>query len=198
MNFPFVLIDRHYPDLETDYVIADDRGGVEQAVEHLILCGTSKIGFVNLKSNLDALHNRFLGYKNTLEKHGILFRAEYVHELNQATYIEEMNAVFNAYQNEEESVEAIVFSTHYLAACGIREIRSRNLRVPEDYKIISYEENSTFDLIDPPVTAVKQPVAEIGSRAVEILLEKLNSEKKNPTQVVLKTGFVVRKSCGEE
>lgn len=199
MKFPFVLIDRHYPGIETDYVIADDRGGTEMAVKHLLDQNISRIGLVTLKPGLDAIKNRFLGYKNTLEKHGIDLKPEYVHELSSKmeTYTEEMKLVFDSYQNMDTQAEAIIFSTHYLAACGLREIRSRNLNVPNDYKVVSYDENSTFDLIEPPITVVTQPVKKIGEQAVEILLEKLKSDKNETTQVILDTGFIIRKSCGE-
>ncbi|GAF01558.1 type 1 periplasmic-binding domain-containing protein [Saccharicrinis fermentans] len=55
MKFPFVLFDCHYPELNTDYVIADNKGGVIHAVNHLVEQGSKKIGFVTLHSEIEVL-----------------------------------------------------------------------------------------------------------------------------------------------
>lgn len=197
MNFPFVLIDRYYPAIETDYVICDNRGGVQTAVNYLLQRNIKRIGFVSIKTELSVVKDRFLGYKEGLESNGIKYDPEVVHELDPENYMDEMKSVFDSYQKLDSPVEAILFSTHYLAASGIRQINLRNLNIPNDYKIISYDEHSTFDIVQPPVTVVTQPVLRIGDQAVEILLDKLRSKNGTTKQIVLETGFITRKSCGE-
>ena len=197
MNFPFVLVDRHYPDIETDYVIVDNRGGVSTAVNHLIKNECSSIGYVSLKPDLEAIKNRLQGYKTALEENGIDFNPDYIQELSIENYTKEMGKAIDHLTSQERPVDSIIFSTHFLAASGLRELRSRNIKVPSDIKIISFDELSAFDLVQPPITAVTQPVLDIGDHAVHILLRKLESKRPESLKVVLDTGFIVRKSCGE-
>ena len=197
MNFPFVLVDRYYPNIETDYVICDNKGGVKSAVNYLLKHNIRRIGFVTLKPQLEVMKDRLLGYKETLLANGIPYDSNLVRELDRENFMDEMPDVFRHYQNLKDPLESIIFSTHYLAVAGLRELKACNLRVPDDYKIISYDEHITFDIVEPPVTVVTQPVIKIGDHAVEILLNKLRSEDKSIKQVVLDTGFIPRKSCGE-
>lgn len=197
MKFPFVLVDRHYPNIETDYVIVDNKGGIDKAVCHLLNLDMSKIGFITLKPELDAIKNRFLGYTDALKNHGIAFNPDYVQELNVENYELEMVGAIDDLINSASPVDSIVFTTHFLTAFGLRELKARQIRVPEDIKIISYDQYSVFDLIEPAITAVTQPVLDIGDNAVDILLGKLKSRSTEKSQIILETGFITRKSCGE-
>ena len=63
--------------------------------------------------------------------------------------------------------------------------------------IISFDELGAFDLVEPPITASKQPVDEIGNLAVEILVNDIEKKDlKIEHQSILQTQFLVRKSCG--
>ena len=46
MQFPFVLIDRYYPNMDTNYVIVDNHDGIKNVTQHLINLGNKRIGFV--------------------------------------------------------------------------------------------------------------------------------------------------------
>ncbi len=197
MNFPFVLIDRHYPTINTDYVIVDNKGGVEKAVNHLVQHGMSKIGFVTLKPKLDAIKNRILGYKNGLLANDLALNPDYIQDLSIDNYEVEMEQAIANLTRCKEPVDSIVFATHFLTTFGLRALRASQIRVPDDVKIISYDQFSAFDLLEPPITVVTQPVMDMGDKAVDILLAKLQSKSTDKKQLVLDTGFIERKSCGE-
>ncbi len=192
-NFPFVLIDRHYPNIETNYVIVDNLGGTKNMTKHLLKNGRNKIGLISIKSELEALHQRRLGYEMALSENGIEVESEYIKELDLSSYQEDMTGAIN----ELHGVDAIVFTTHYLAASGLRELKLLNIEVPGKVAIISFDEMGAFDLVDPPITVNKQPVDAMGNQAVEILVNDI--EKKNlkiENKRVLRTKLLIRNSCG--
>jgi len=192
-NFPFVLIDRHYPNIETNYVIVDNLGGTKNMTKHLLKNGRNKIGLISIKSQLEALHQRRLGYELALSENGIKVESKYIKELDHSSYQDEMAEVIK----ELHGVDAIVFTTHYLAASGLRELKLLNIEVPGKVAIISFDEMGAFDLVDPPITVNQQPVDAIGNQAVEILINDI--EKKNlkiENKRVLRTKLLIRKSCG--
>ena len=195
-NFPFVLIDRHYPNIETNFVGVDNIGGISSAVEQLIGLGRKRIGFVTLKPGLEAIRERELGYRQAMEKHGLRIENGFIQELEYENIKAEMPNVIKAMVSFPSSVEGIVFATHYLTAAGLRELKKLNIRVPMDVAIISFAQMSAFDLVEPPITSVLQPVDKLGDNAVDILLKNLRKEATHNEHISLKTSLVVRKSCG--
>lgn len=196
-NFPFVLIDRHYPDIDTNYVIVDNLEGTKAMTEHLLNNGRSRIGFVTIESSLYALHQRRIGYEQALIENKYKIEPEHHKQLDAFNYQNEMSSAIKDLVGGTKKVDAIVFSTHYLAASGLRELKALNIGVPSEVAIISFDELGAFDLVDPPITASKQPVDIIGNQAVEILINEM--ERKNTKiekQMVLHTELLIRKSCG--
>ncbi|APY11567.1 hypothetical protein BWZ22_10085 [Seonamhaeicola sp. S2-3] len=196
---PFVLIDRHYPDKETDYVVVNNFKGMKIATEHILNLGRRKLGFISLNTPLDALNQRYNGFKAALNDCGIELDEKRVKTLNQGYFADEMpNAIKQLVENE--NVDSLVFGTHYLTMEGLRILKSINVKVPEEVAIVSFDETQAFDLISPPITAVIQPINDIGSLALEILLKKIENRKTtnklNYENIILDLKLEVRKSCG--
>ena len=146
---------------------------------------------------MDALLQRRLGYEKALSEGGHEIDSSTMAELDPFNYKVEMKAAIKKMLNKPNGVDAIVFTTHYLAASGLRELKSLNIQVPGDVAIISFDELGAFDLVDPPITASKQPVEDIGNFAVEILVNEIEKKKtKIENNRVLKTNLLIRKSCG--
>lgn len=196
-NYPFVLIDRHYPDIKTNYVIVDNLGGAKNITQHLLGKGRRNIGLVSIKSELDALLQRRLGYEKALTDGGIAINTGIQKELDPFEYKSEMKEAIKDMVGGSKGVDAIVFTTHYLAASGLRELKLLKVQVPEEVAIISFDELGAFDLVDPPITTSKQPVDDIGNLAVEILVNDIEKKHmKIENQSVLQTQLLIRKSCG--
>lgn len=196
-NFPFVLIDRHYPELETNYVIVDNYGGLKTVTEHLIGLGRKKIGYITIDSKLEAIRQRYLGYRGALKNAGIAFDKELVKELDPDNYEEDIAIAVAELLKFPNAVDSIVFVAHYLTSLGLRELKRKQVRVPQEVAIVSFDELTAFDLVDPPITSVIQPVKSIANLAVKILVEDIKGEQDAKVQKkVLDSELVIRKSCG--
>ncbi|GAB5553593.1 MAG: LacI family DNA-binding transcriptional regulator [Saprospiraceae bacterium] len=196
-NFPFVLIDRHYPESATNHVVVDNFEGTKILTEHLLQLGRRKIGLVSLEPGLEAIRQRRLGYEAALEDFGISSKPAWVKELNKDDYPAEMKQAIKELWSFPNAVDAIVFTTHYLTALGLRELKNFKIKVPQEVAIVSFDELSAFDLVDPPITSVTQPVVDIGKAALDILMNEItNKNSKNIKQSVLDTQLIIRKSCG--
>ncbi|KAA3636553.1 MAG: LacI family transcriptional regulator [Bacteroidetes bacterium] len=196
-SFPFVLIDRHYPEIETNYVLVDNYKGVKLATEHLYNNGRRCIGFVSLHPQLEAIRQRLRGYKETLESLGLKPEKAFIKELDKETHKTAMKKAIFELVSKPVSVDAIVFSTHYLTSMGLRELRALGKNVPKDVAIVSFDEMSAFDLVDPPITSILQPFNDIGNLAVECLFKEMkNKMVKIDHQHILEVELLIRKSCG--
>ena len=195
-KFPFVLIDRYYPDLETNFVGEDNEGGASQATRQLIKTGRKRIGFVTLKTALDVLHQRQAGYQLSMEQNGLPIEDLWIRELDYEYTESDMHMQIKSMVQAPSCVDGIVFTTHFLAASGIRALKELNVRVPEEVALVSFGQMNAFDLVDPPVTSIIQPVDELGDRAVEILLENLGGGHTKYRHIILNNRLEIRKSCG--
>lgn len=195
-RFPFVLIDRYYPELETNFVGEDNKGGAFGATEQLVKRGRKRIAFITLKTNLEVLHQRLAGYQQSMKQNSLPLKDAWIGELNYEYTDSEMQEVISSMVHDHPGIDGIVFVTHFLAASGMRALKGLNIRIPEDVAIVSFGQMDAFDLVMPPVTSVIQPVDELGDRAVEILLENLGGKISNDRKVILNNRLEIRKSCG--
>lgn len=197
-KFPFVLIDRLYPEIDTNYVVVNNFGGVQKATQHLLNLGRRKIGFVTLKPGLEAMRQRLLGYQHTLREFNIEPSDALVKELSKLDYMEEIKEAVGELVRFPNSVDSIIFSTHYLTSLGLRELRRLNIKVPHEVAIVSFDELGAFDLVDPPITSIMQPSRDLGNFAVDILIEEMQGNNRSGGSIkkMLEPTLIVRKSCG--
>ena len=195
-QFPFVLIDRYYPELETNYVGEDNEGGAFHATDQLVKMGRKRIGFVTLKTGLEVIHQRLAGYQLSMKENGLPVEKHYIQEFDYEYSESDMLEGIKSMVQAPSNIEGIVFATHFLAASGMRALKEIHVRVPEDVALVSFGQMNAFDLVDPPVTSIIQPVDELGDRAVEILLENLSGAISNHRRIILNNKLEIRKSCG--
>ena len=79
-----------------------------------------------------------------------------------------------------------------------RALKEYNLHVPEDIAVVGFDDSMFASFLEVPLTTVSLPKYDIGAKAVEILVDrienKLSPEKHQ--QVILKSKLVIRRSCG--
>jgi len=72
--------------------------------------------------------------------------------------------------------------------------RARGLRIPEDLSIIGFDDVLPAQLAMPPLTTVRQPVAELGRTAVSLLHRLINKQRVEVLRVELHTKLILRES----
>jgi LacI family transcriptional regulator len=93
---------------------------------------------------------------------------------------------------------AIFAQSDLLALGAIAELRARGLRVPEDCSVVGYDDIPVATFVDPPLTTIRQPMREVGAKAVDVLLDKIAATRSRvssrPTRTLLRAELVVRQS----
>ncbi|MEM7037658.1 MAG: LacI family DNA-binding transcriptional regulator, partial [Bacteroidota bacterium] len=198
-KFPFVLIDRFAPGLETAFVTADNYGGSVEVVEHLLGLGIERIGQLTISpSHLTSITERTRGYREALEKNGIPFDQNLVREIPYDDIKESIRKIVPDLVRPPHSVQGLFVVNNNLAIATLETIGDMGLRIPQDVAVVSFDDVEMFKFCYPPITAVAQPVEQMGSEAVEVLVDKLkNGEKaEKDDKIFLETSLVVRRSCG--
>ncbi|MFH2068194.1 MAG: GntR family transcriptional regulator [Candidatus Omnitrophota bacterium] len=195
MNYPFVLIDRYFPDIETDYMITNNKKGGYLATEYLINLGHRKIGVI-YGVNCTAIEDRFQGYLDALTKHKIAFFASLTKKIPQdEKYFKEEPSSGGVWETKEllkEKPTAIFATNDFLARNALNTIRKSGLSVPEDISLVGFD-NQEFSE-DLGLTTIAQPFYRIGQKAAQLVIEKLKGEKKIK-KLSLAPELIIRKSC---
>lgn len=190
---PMVLIGRHPYFLNVPSVDVENREGAREAVAHLIALGHRRIGVINGQLQMEAAQARRDGYKQSLLEAGIGIDAELM--------VEGFFSEADAYRAMLQLLDlrtpptAVFAASDSMAIGALHAIRNRGLRVPDDIALIGYDDLPLAAYATPPLTSVHQPIGDMGSHAVRLLVEQIKGQ--GPTAAVrLPARLVVRESCG--
>jgi LacI family transcriptional regulator len=188
-----VLFDRKFDSVFTDTVMVDNERGVYHAVELLLKNGCKKIAFVALVLDDIKKEDRITGYLNAMKDFGLspnLFPFPFTLDRN-----EYLTGIKEILENNP-SIDGVIFGTNYLGISGLEAINSLGLRIPGDLSIISFDDNDLFRIHKPSITAVAQPIEEIATTTINLLIERLQTsgKRKEPVEYVLSTKLVNRDS----
>jgi len=200
-GIPVVILDRNVENVPISSVEINNQQAVYEAIQYLIDNGHKRIGYISESLN-DTLKRRLEGYKLALSDNDIDYDPEivFINEKIQADKVghgyELMKSVLSSI---EEMPTAFFGASDILAIGAMKAIKEKNLRIPRDISIMGFDGIALSKFTEPPLTTVSQPKLEMGERAVQLLLEIIESRfsKPKPSKVILQTNLIVRDSVGE-
>ncbi|TFE29439.1 LacI family DNA-binding transcriptional regulator [Cohnella luojiensis] len=195
-RLPFCVMDQKFDNPLVSIVAADHEQGSYDAVKHLISKGCQRIGFLNGSMQYSNSWDRMSGYLRALEEAEIKFDESIVYQGNYSR-TSGKNAAEDVYRDLNE-LDAIFVGNDRMAIGLMQGLREKGCRLPEDLKIVSYDDSDAASLTEPPLTTVKVPFFEMGRLAAERLLALL-ADKENSEPIIsekLQTELKVRKSSG--
>jgi DNA-binding LacI/PurR family transcriptional regulator len=193
---PFVLVDRYFPDLDCDYVLADNDGGGYRATEHLIILGHTRIGFVHSSKGTlltTSVRDRWRGYRRALQEYGCPYDETLVYQ--QAPTPAEGEA-YSDLLSRPDRPSAVFAVNDAVAVDLMRAAQRHGLRLPEDLALVGFDNLNYAAHLSPPLTTVAQPRLDLGLRAGNLLINRIEGQGGPPRQIELPTSLVVRESCG--
>lgn len=188
---PVVLIDRHYDNSDLSYVCSDNYKGSFDAVNYLVECGHRDI--LCIRGNLQStpVKDRVKGYLDALDRALLSTRALVCGSSFSVDngYLETKLAL-----NSEVRITAIFALSNTILLGAIKAIRESRLRIPEDISIVSFDNSVYLDYLDPAITHVSQPINNMGTLTMKILMQKINKEADGNTRIELPAQLVVNAS----
>jgi DNA-binding LacI/PurR family transcriptional regulator len=91
---------------------------------------------------------------------------------------------------------AVVAVSDLMAIGAMNGIYEAGLQPGRDIAVIGFDDMPAAQYCRPPLTTVRQPIAEAGSRAIDMLLRAIRGEQIEEQKVLLKPQLIVRSSCG--
>lgn len=191
-NLPVALISRDMPSLAVDTVIVDDFIGGYAATEHLIELGHEKIAVLAEKMTVTSSRERVRGYQKALEEAGLPVEDDWM-RISDFT-VEAGKQSTRELLDSPDRPSAIFACNDMLAIGAIQATREKGLSVPDDLSVVGFDDTVLATMIDPPLTTVAQPIQDMGSKVMDLLVEEIKKEKRTKQRVVLLPELVIRES----
>ena len=192
---PLVLINRHFDELDTDYVINDNRLGAYLAVSHLVRLGHRAIACISGPKQISSVRERMHGYRQALEESAIPAEQQCV--LHTTLTLEGGYQATSRLLQSYPGLTAIFAYSDLLAIGALKAIREAGRRIPDDLALVGYDDIEVSSFLEVPLTTIHQPAREMGRQAVEVLQHIIQVGGTEQHQhIVLQPRLVVRSSCG--
>ncbi|WP_165986076.1 LacI family DNA-binding transcriptional regulator [Streptomyces sp. YIM 98790] len=193
LDLPAVLAGRRWPGEPMNHAHADNAGGARLAVRHLLERGRRTVATITGPLDMDVAAARRAGWRDGLREAGLTpdrdlaEPADFGHDGGRAA--------MRALLERRPGLDAVFAASDVMAAAALAELRRHGRRVPQDVAVAGFGDSVVARHTDPPLTSVRQPVAEIGRTITRMLLEEIAGRSSGRHRVTLPTSLVVRESA---
>lgn len=196
-KIPFVLVDRYFPKVSTNYVAMNNWQASYDATEYLIKKGKRRIASFSYITDFHHMSERLNGYRAALKTYGIRYDKRLVPSLPFLNIHEdEIKRSINQLK-EEYDIDAIFFQTNRTALPGIKALYEFNYKIPDEVSVICFDDNEFFKLLSPKITSLVQPIEEMAIECVRILIDEINNKRDNrmKNKTIFSAKLIERESC---
>jgi LacI family transcriptional regulator len=175
-------------------VTMDDATASGLAVDHLAELGHRRIGFVAGRSDTDVGRRRERGFREAMGRRGLPLREAWVVRGDYTARTAELLAP-ELFAAPTEDRPTAVLTVNLQSALGLLSAgRTAGVRFPGDLSLVTIDDHPILDHVDPPLTAINLPMAEMGEAGAELLIDVVGGGM--PRHVVTQTPprLVVRAS----
>jgi DNA-binding LacI/PurR family transcriptional regulator len=195
---PAVAVSSHIPASGVTNIVLDHDLAARLALEHLRGLGHERIAFMQGAPGITDAKFRWKSILNVAAEMGIEVAPERCLQLAEASQNPEAGHRLMGELLEVNRDFTAVFCFNDITALGaVRAICDVGLRVPQDISVIGFDDIITAAFSQPSLTTVKQPLRQMGLRAAQVLLERIdNPEQEWPQEIVMEPELIVRESTG--
>ena len=190
---PLIVIDPvNPPPPDLPSVGATNWAGGLTATEHLLSLGHRRIGVIAGPGDYLCSRARTDGYRSALERAGIGFDTGLVRN---GDFEHEGGFIRGGELLDLADPPSAIFAGSDQQAFGLYEVaRRRGLRIPQDLSVVGFDDLPVARWVSPPLTTVRQPLAEMGRAAAQMLGDLIDGLALRATRVELSTELIVRES----
>ena len=171
-EMPLIFFDRVHNMENSSTIVIDNSAAGFEATEHLISQGCKKILHIsgNLKRGVYA--DRFQGFKNALLAHGLVFEESQLLETNLDS--KKVRDAIEHIKGLEVRIDGIFVASDTFAAHCIKELQKEGYQIPEDIKIIGFNNDPISELVTPTLSTIEYPGYKMGMLAGQSIISHLN------------------------
>lgn len=195
-NTPLVILDRNLPEVAVDTVRGDTYGGAYRLTKHLLALGHRKLAILTGPHHVSTSVERVDGVIQALQEQGLTMDQRRI--IYGEFSVESGYAMAQQLLNQPGHVPTAIVTCNNFIAVGLSQLlRERGLYVPQDLSVVTFDDLPVSWGNESFLTVAMQPADEIGQRATELLLRRIETSTPLPPQhLVLPVEIIVRRSTG--
>jgi len=192
---PVIAIDHQMLDDAYPCVVTNNRKVSRDATNHLISHGHRAIGCIpagELLSPRPNIPERVLGYRDAIRASSLTPMVA-PRVVSEPTALSALEGLFSA-----PTPPTALFTTNYFTTRLIfSALKTLGKSIPEDIALIGFDDFEMAPYMKPTISVVKQPIADCGRAAIELLFRKIENPKARvPGKTVIPSILELRESCG--
>jgi LacI family transcriptional regulator len=190
-----VLVDRRIEGWETDSVRGDSVGGAQALVRHLIGLGHTRIAMISGPADTSTAQDRVEGYRAALMGAGIDPNPALI---RQGEFRASSGEQLLGQLLDEGLRPTATFAANNAIAMGVIDaVARRGRRIPHDLALVCFDDFDAASHLFPFLTVAVQPAYEMGVRAAQLLLSRVETGATlAPRHILLPVRLIIRHSCG--
>lgn len=190
---PIVLLDREVDGLDDASIVETDHGsGMEQATRHLLSLGHERVALLTGSLQVRPSAQRVQAFRQAYRESALPYPEDLVRPVGFAPEFGERSTI--ELLRGPSPPTALIVGGNQLLTGVLRSLQRLGVRPGIDIAVVSCDDVPLSELHNPPITVIDRDVAEIGSSAALIALERLDDPDAPPRRVVLPTTLLLRAS----
>lgn len=191
-RIPVVCLERKIENFGIGSVTVNNYYGASLAVKHLCDCGCRRVVHITGPLNSCAAQDRINGYRDELIKHGLY--------LGEESIIEGDYSPLSGYHAMKRillagvDTDGIFAANDQMAIGAIKAIRESGLIIPENIKVVGFDNTFIASIVEPSLTTVNVPKYKMGDAAVEMLIRRIGQNTHTQDLLELPINLIVRQS----
>ena len=181
LEIPTVIIDSPtHADktlMSCDFVTMESMASMTAIMDHLVKMGAERFGFVGDREHCGSFSERWYGFVESLHSMGIpLDESLCISDPDTAPY-NNIDWLVGRLEKMAHLPDVFVCANDYLAIHLVSALKRKGLSIPDDIMVTGYDGASQSALVEPPLTTVQVPGAEIGRMAADILIRRIHDPR---------------------
>lgn len=195
-DFPFVAFGRANEEWDFPYVDVDNAAGTRMAVKHLVELAHRRIAVIAWPEDSLTGSYRLQGYLEGMATAGLPVGPAWVvrTENSEAAGRQAMQMLLALPPDRRPT--AVVTMSDLMAIGAMNALYEAGLQPGRDVSVVGFDDVPMAQYLRPPLTTLRQPIAEVGARVVEMLLRLIRGEPLPERRVLLPPRLIVRESSG--
>lgn len=194
---PVVVADRELRDSKVPSVLIDNFEAMREAVNYLYGLGHKRIGYISYTyNNQTTVKKRFQGYCKGLKDNQLVFDPDIV-VISEALRLNELQGSREAVKKIlgcKNIPSVIMNASDFIAVGVVRSLKEMKIKIPKEISVVGFDNILMSLYTEPLLTTIKQPKKQMGTTAMNLLLDIIEHKRTKDRNIILPTKLIERQS----
>ncbi|GAA2410381.1 LacI family DNA-binding transcriptional regulator [Actinomadura vinacea] len=192
VGVPIVLLDRAVTTGTSAPVVAvDPDHAIGELVGLFAATGCRRLAMISGPEDLPNARRRLRAFEQAAARHGLQVPKTLIAHGDYTA--DSGDRLMRHLLRERVRPDAVFIANNLMTLGALRAVRESSVRVPDELSIASFDDVAWFEVTDPPVTAIAQPVVDLGTAAVRALTDLIAGRPAPSARIDAR--LVIRASC---